>query len=50
MVVVDHGHAGRRILLTGIRALCAPRCKTLWLALHRIDVVGEGRARRIWSG
>ncbi len=36
------GRPGQRILLTGIRALCAPRCKTLWLALHRIDVVGEG--------
>ena len=36
------GRPGQRILLSGIRALCAPRCKTLWLALHRIDVVGEG--------
>jgi putative NADPH-quinone reductase len=35
------GRPGRRILLTGIRALCKPRCRTLWLALHRIDVVGE---------
>ena len=35
------GMPGRRILLTGIKVLCAPRCKTLWLALHRIDVVGE---------
>jgi putative NADPH-quinone reductase len=36
------GAPGRRILLTGIRALCAPGCRTFWLALHRIDVVGEG--------
>jgi hypothetical protein len=35
------GRPGQRILLTGIRALCAPGCKTIWLALHRIDVVGE---------
>lgn len=35
------GRPGQRILLTGIRVLCAPRCRTLWLALHRIDVVGE---------
>ncbi len=35
------GRPGQRILLTGIRALCAPACKTLWIALHRIDVVGE---------
>lgn len=39
------GRPGQRILLTGIRALCAPSCKTLWLALHRIDVVGEGERR-----
>ena len=35
------GMPGRRILLTGIRGICAPGCKTRWLALHRIDVVGE---------
>lgn len=39
------GMPGRRILLTGIRALCAPRCRTLWLAFHRIDVVGEAARR-----
>jgi putative NADPH-quinone reductase len=31
---------GRRTLLTGLRVLCHPRCKTLWLALHRIDTAG----------
>lgn len=36
------GRPGQRIVLTGIKALCAPSCKPLWLALHRIDVVGEG--------
>lgn len=35
------GMPGRRILLTGIRGICAPGCKTRWLALHRIDVVGK---------
>ena len=35
------GRPGQRILLSGIRALCAPRCRTDWIALHRIDVVGE---------
>lgn len=35
------GRPGQRILMTGIRALCGPICKTKWLALHRIDVVGE---------
>ena len=39
------GRPGQRILLTGIKVLCAPRCKTLWLALHRIDVVGEGERK-----
>ncbi|CAN1563077.1 MdaB Putative NADPH-quinone reductase (modulator of drug activity B) [Rhabdaerophilaceae bacterium] len=36
------GRPGQRIILSGIRALCAPQCRTLWVALHRIDVVGEG--------
>lgn len=35
------GRPGARVLLTGIKVLCAPRCRTLWLALHRIDVVGQ---------
>ena len=39
------GRPGQRILLTGIKVLCAPRCKTLWLALHRIDGVGEGERK-----
>jgi putative NADPH-quinone reductase len=34
------GMPGRRILLTGIRVLCAPGCRTFWLALHRIDTAG----------
>jgi putative NADPH-quinone reductase len=42
------GRPGQRILLSGIRALCASRCKTLWVALHRIDVVGpEARAAHL---
>jgi NAD(P)H dehydrogenase (quinone) len=40
------GMPGRRILLTGIHALCAPGCKTLWLALHQIDGVGEKARKR----
>lgn len=31
------GMPGRRILLTGIRVLCAPGCRTFWLAHHRMD-------------
>ena len=32
------GHPGRKTILRGIRALCAPRCKTLFLAHYRMDV------------
>jgi NAD(P)H dehydrogenase (quinone) len=37
---------GRRTLLRGLRPLVAPRCRTLWLALHDIDTASEqARAR-----
>jgi putative NADPH-quinone reductase len=31
------GMPGRRMLLTGLSVLCAPRCKTFWLGLHEMD-------------
>jgi putative NADPH-quinone reductase len=31
------GDPGRRVIMRGIRAICAPRCRTFWLALHRMD-------------
>jgi putative NADPH-quinone reductase len=31
------GHTARRTLLRGMRAQCHPRCRTMWLALYRID-------------
>lgn len=31
------GMPGRRTLLTGLRVLCAPRCKTFWVSLHNMD-------------
>jgi NAD(P)H dehydrogenase (quinone) len=31
------GQPGRRVLLTGIRALLGRRCRTLWMALYRMD-------------
>jgi NAD(P)H dehydrogenase (quinone) len=31
------GHPGRRTILRGIRALCAPRCRTLFLAHYQMD-------------
>jgi putative NADPH-quinone reductase len=36
---------GRRILLRGLRVICAPRCKTMWLALHRLDEVSDTKRR-----
>lgn len=52
------GMPGRRTLLTGISVLCAPKVKTFWLGLHRMDSVSpearkgfldkvENRLRRI---
>lgn len=31
------GMPGRRMLLTGLSVLCAPRCRTFWLGLHEMD-------------
>ncbi|MDP3896322.1 MAG: NAD(P)H-dependent oxidoreductase [Mesorhizobium sp.] len=31
------GHPGRKTILRGIRALCAPRCRTLFLAHYLMD-------------
>jgi NAD(P)H dehydrogenase (quinone) len=31
------GAPGRRMLLTGLSVLCAPRCRTFWLGLHQMD-------------
>ncbi len=31
------GMPGRRTLLTGLGVLCAPGCRTFWLAHHRMD-------------
>lgn len=33
------GAPGRRTLLTGLGVICNARCRTQWIALHRIDVV-----------
>jgi NAD(P)H dehydrogenase (quinone) len=33
------GMPGRRIFLTGIAALCAPRARRIWLALHDMDSI-----------
>jgi NAD(P)H dehydrogenase (quinone) len=37
------GEPGRRILLRGLRVLCHNRCRTLWLALHEMDSVGDDK-------
>ena len=31
------GQPGKRILLRGVRACCAPRCETFWMGLHKMD-------------
>ncbi len=40
------GMPGRRILLTGLSVLCAPRCSTFWLGLHRMDSVTAAERER----
>jgi NAD(P)H dehydrogenase (quinone) len=40
---VGMGEPGRRILLRGLSVLCAPGCKTIWLALHQMDSVPEAK-------
>jgi NAD(P)H dehydrogenase (quinone) len=36
---------GRQIILRGLRVICAPRCRTMWLALHRLDEVSDTKRR-----
>ncbi len=31
------GDPGRRVIMMGIKPLCAPRCRTFWLAHYRMD-------------
>tara|TARA_R110000868_G_scaffold58025_11_gene179016 strand:+ start:250 stop:840 length:591 start_codon:yes stop_codon:yes gene_type:complete len=40
------GEPHRRILLRGIRALCGPRCKTLWLAHFNMDTAQKSSLAR----
>jgi NAD(P)H dehydrogenase (quinone) len=37
---------GRRILLRGLKVLCAPRCRTMWVALHRLDEASDSKRLR----
>ncbi|SFI65011.1 NAD(P)H-dependent oxidoreductase [Albimonas pacifica] len=39
------GQPGRRIILRGLRACCAPACRTFWLGLHAMDTVPEPKRR-----
>lgn len=42
------GEPGRRTLLRGIRALCAPACRTRYLALYKMDTATPAaRARHV---
>ena len=36
---------GRNIILRGLKVICAPRCRTLWLALHNLDTVSDTKRR-----
>ncbi len=40
------GEPGRRILLRGLSVLCAPGCRTKWLALHRMDSATQAERTR----
>ncbi len=35
------GEPGKKTILRGIRALCAPGCKTLYLAHYKMDTASE---------
>jgi len=37
---------GRRTLITGLKVLCAPRCRTFWLGLHDMDSVTAAKRER----
>ncbi|MEM7499066.1 MAG: NAD(P)H-dependent oxidoreductase [Pseudomonadota bacterium] len=37
---------GRRILLTGVRAICNPKARTFWLGLHEMDSAGDAARAR----
>jgi NAD(P)H dehydrogenase (quinone) len=34
------------MLLRGLSVLCAPGCRTIWLALHQMDSAGEKKRGR----
>jgi hypothetical protein len=35
------GDPGRRIIMRGLRSLCARRCRTFWMALHDMDKASD---------
>jgi putative NADPH-quinone reductase len=39
------GMPGRRTLLSGLKPLLAPGCRTFWLGLHRMDLIGDEERR-----
>ena len=40
---VGMGAPGRKVLLRSLRLCCHPRCRTFWLALHRMDSTTAGQ-------
>jgi NAD(P)H dehydrogenase (quinone) len=39
------GQPGRKMLVRGLSLLCAPGCRTKWLALHEMDSVSEAKRK-----
>jgi len=40
------GDAGRRTVTRTVRLVCARRCRTTWLGLHRLDTSTDGQRAR----
>jgi len=40
------GAPGRRVLLRGVRAICAARCRTFWCAIHEMDSATHAQRTR----
>jgi putative NADPH-quinone reductase len=39
------GEPGRRIMLRGLKVLCAPGCRSVWMALHEMDSASEAKRK-----
>jgi putative NADPH-quinone reductase len=48
-IVKWSGEPGRKTLFKGLRPLCSRQCKTLWLALYKMDTTTAGHRIRFLS-